>query len=76
MDEIIVLTLLLFPGFCGTKEKVTTVASLASTKGLKSLLGCVFQLLGFQCKLFSFFLHFVGEELGFVLAPMTLRTHV
>ena len=71
-----VLTLLLFPGFCGTKEKVTTVASSAPTKGLKLLLSCIFKLLGFRCKLFSFFLHLVDEELSFVFSPMTLRTHV
>lgn len=70
MDEMIVLTLLLFPGFCGTKEIVTTVASSAFTKGLKSLHSCIFQLSGFQCKLFPFFfLYWVDEELEFCAFP-------
>lgn len=78
MDEMIVLTLLLFPGFCGTKEIVTTVASSAFTKGLKSLHSCIFQLSGFQCKLFPFFFFYTGlmRSWSFVLSPTTLRTHV
>ena len=71
-----VLTLLLLPGFCGTKEKVATVASSAPTKGLGHCLVVFSSCWASGVSFSPFFLHLVDEELSFVLSPRTLRTHV